>query len=79
MLFIVHGIKAAHNLLFYVSNIVIMNKSIRRKGNRFKSTEGVSIHNAVLAFHIYVTQSDMNNHALITHHNVYIQYPLSPK
>lgn len=32
-----------------------------------------------LAFHIYVTQSDMNNHALIIRHNVYIQYPLSPK
>lgn len=32
-----------------------------------------------LAFHIYVTQSDMNNHALIIHHNVYVPYPLSPK
>lgn len=48
MLLNVYGVKAAHSLLFYFSNIVILNKSIRRKGNRFKSPVGVSIHNAVL-------------------------------
>lgn len=48
MLFNVYGIKAVHSLLFYFSNIVIMNKSIWRKGDRFKSTEAVSIPNAVL-------------------------------
>lgn len=47
-LFNVYGIKAACSLLLYYSNIVIMNKSIRRKGNCFKSTEGISIHSAVI-------------------------------